>query len=151
MENALNRASVFVKQTAVTFAEWVQMFMTPPNEILAWDPEIFKHGGAPTANYLHGHWKIAADEVWVVQFTVPKARWRNFELCNWWMETLDYVHHRIQANMEHVKFEKDGMVVFAVAARAPGLEIGSTRPAIRMAMPCCTSWSPMIGRAHNVV
>jgi hypothetical protein len=120
MDKALTAASAFVKQTALTFAEWVKMFMTRPNEMLAWDPQIFKHGGEPTAKYLHGYWKIAADEVWIVRATVPKARWWNFQLDNWWMETLDYVHHNIQINSSHVTPEKDGTVVFAIASRDPG-------------------------------
>ena len=45
----------------------------------------------------------------------------NFQLDNWWMESLDYRHHTIHVNKHTAHYEPDGSVRVIVSHTDPGL------------------------------
>lgn len=120
-EAALRHAAEFVNGTARTFSEWTKLFMTRPNELVDFGQEMFQEsGGDPNIFYYHGYFAIADDEAWVIDSDIPECEYWNFQLNNWWMESLDYRYHRISVNKHTARLNRDGTVTIVVAARDPG-------------------------------
>lgn len=120
--SALQTISGFVTVTARTFAEWTEMFMARPNELLPWDQSIFqKTGGDPNIFYLHGYWALKPDQAWVIRTRVPDCRFWNFQLDNWWMESMDYINRsNVWTNPKKARLDADGMLTLVVSSRDPG-------------------------------
>jgi hypothetical protein len=123
LTRALNHTAAWVTGTAKTFADWSTMFMEHPNQILARDQKFFQRGGGdPNIFYGFGYYTLADDEAWVIETEVPKCRLWNFQLCNWWMESLDYrTIDNVWTNQTKAKLEKDGTLKIVVAKKNPGL------------------------------
>ncbi|MFD5830586.1 DUF1214 domain-containing protein [Lentzea sp. NPDC060358] len=120
LAKALQRASLSVHGTAATFAHWTRTFMKRPNELPDFGQEMFQRaGGDPEIFYLHGYWELAPGEAWVVETDVPDCPYWNFQLGNWWMESLDH-HRRITVNKHTATLSPDGRLTIVVAARDPG-------------------------------
>jgi hypothetical protein len=118
----LGAAAQFVNGVAATFANWTRLFRDHPNQFAAIDQSMFqKGGGAKDIYYAHSYWQIAADEAWVIEVTPPACYYWNFQLNNWWMESLDYRFRQISVNKHSAKLEPDGSVRIICAARDPGV------------------------------
>ena len=119
---ALRGASGFVTGTAETFKRWAEMFRASHrNELTTADQTLFqKAGGDPMIHYLHGYWDIGEDEALVIESEIPPCRAWNFQLNNYWMESLDYRYHRIHVNHANADIDPDGQVTVVVAHRNPG-------------------------------
>ncbi|ARS25786.1 DUF1214 domain-containing protein [Sphingomonas sp. KC8] len=122
LETALGKVAGFVEGTARTFAIWAEKFRAENmNALDTPDQAMFvKAGGDPMIHYLHGAWELAPDEALVIETTVPKCRVWNFQLDNYWMESLDYRFHQIHYNNTSAKPNSDGTVTLVIAARDPG-------------------------------
>lgn len=121
LERALRGAAQAVVGTAETFARWTELFMTRPNELPDFGQAMFQRaGGDPEIFYLHGYWKLAPGEAWVIRTAVPECPYWNFQLDNWWMESLDCRYHRISINKHTARLDADGRLTIVVAARDPG-------------------------------
>ncbi|WP_434446464.1 DUF1214 domain-containing protein [Lentzea sp. E54] len=119
LAKALQRAALSVHGTAATFAQWTRMFMQRPNELPDFGQEMFQRaGGDPEIFYLHGYWTLRPGEAWVIETDVPDCPYWNFQLGNWWMESLDH-RHRITVN-KHTASLTDGRLMIVVAAEDPG-------------------------------
>ncbi|MFS8097870.1 DUF1214 domain-containing protein [Lentzea alba] len=117
---ALQRAALSVHGTAATFAHWTRTFMKRPNELPDFGQEMFQRaGGDPEIFYLHGYWELRPDEAWVIETDVPDCPYWNFQLDNWWMESLD--HHRQMTLNKHTARLEDGRLTIVVASRDPGV------------------------------
>ena len=118
----LSQTAAWVKGTAQTFAGWTEMFMAAPNRIFEHDQAFFqKAGGDPKIWYGHAFYDLALGEAWEITFTPPPGtRMWNFQLDNWWMESLDHVHHRIWVNDTLVAYQADGSVRLICADADPG-------------------------------
>ena len=120
---ALTHTAEWVIGTATTFAQWSTMFMEHPNEILGRDQKFFQRGGGdPNIFYGFAYFTLADDEAWLIESEVPDCRLWNFQLCNWWMESLDYrTIDNVWTNQTKAKLEADGTLKIVVAAKDPGL------------------------------
>jgi hypothetical protein len=119
MAKALRRAALAVHGTAATFAGWTEMFMSRPNELPDFGQEMFQRaGGDPEIFYLHGYWTLRPGEAWVIETEVPDCPYWNFQLDNWWMESLDH-DRRITVNKHTAKLD-GGKLTIVVAERDPG-------------------------------
>ncbi|GLY71296.1 DUF1214 domain-containing protein [Amycolatopsis taiwanensis] len=117
----LELTTQFVKGTASTFAGWTRMFMQRPNELPDWGQDFFQRaGGDPTIFYLHGYWKLADDEAWVIETDVPDCEYWNFVLQNWWMESLDHDRMNTYINNHTGELNDDGTLTIVVSAKNPG-------------------------------
>jgi len=117
---ALQRAALAVHGTAATFANWTEMFMTRPNELVDFGQEMFfKAGGDPEIFYLHGYWKLEPGQAWVIETDVPECPYWNFQLDNWWMESLDH-ERQITFNKHTAKLDENGRLTLVIAERDPG-------------------------------
>ncbi len=124
LHDRLQRAAAFVENTARLFADWVQLFRTQPvNTLPARDQQMFQAaGGDPNIFYFHGHWALDEDEALLVEVAqLPPCDFWNFQLDNYWMESLDYRHHRIHHNQHSARRDAAGGVRLIVAHRDPGL------------------------------
>lgn len=120
LATALRRAAQGVHGTAATFARWTELFMTRPNELVDFGQEMFQRaGGDPEIFYLHGYWRLEPDEAWVIRTDVPDCPYWNFQLDNWWMESLDH-DRRITVNRHTAALDDDGRLTIVVAAADPG-------------------------------
>lgn len=116
---ALRRAALAVHGTAATFAGWAELFMSRPNELPDFGQDMFQRaGGDPEIFYLHGYWTLRPGEAWVIETDVPDCPYWNFQLSNWWMESLDHAH-RITVNKHTATLDGDRLTI-VVADRDPG-------------------------------
>ena len=118
---SLQRTAMAVLGTAATFAQWTELFMTRPNELPDWGQEMYQRaGGDPEIYYLHGYWTLEPDQAWVITTDVPDCPYWNFQLDNWWMESMDYRHHKITVNKHTATLDDDGRLTLVVAAEDRG-------------------------------
>jgi hypothetical protein len=116
---SLQRTALGVMGTAATFAAWTELFMSRPNELPDWGQEMFqKAGGDPEIFYLHGYWELEPGQAWVIETEVPDAPYWNFQLSNWWMESMDW-DKRITINKHTAKLEGNRLTI-VVAEKDPG-------------------------------
>jgi hypothetical protein len=120
----LANTAAFVKGTATLFADWAQGFKEHPNTLPAADQEYCqKLGGDPNIYYYHGYFKLADDEALLIDADdIPQCDNWNFQLNNYWMESLEYRYVQIHVNKHTAKYRGDGGVSIVVSAKDPGCE-----------------------------
>lgn len=120
---ALQGASNFVCGSATLFENWAESFLPTLNQLPPADQDYCRSiGGDPNIFYFHGAWTLAEDEMLVITAPrVPECQSWNFQLNNWWMESLDYRHHTIHVNKHSAQYDADGGVRVHIAHRNPGL------------------------------
>ena len=105
---ALATAAFSLHGTAAMFANWTEMFMAQPNEMPDFGQEFFqKAGGDPEIFYAHGYWTLKPGQAWVIETEVPDCPYWNFQLDNWWMESLDH-ERKMTINKHTAKLNDDG-------------------------------------------
>ena len=116
---SLQRTALAVAGTAATFAAWTELFMSRPNELPDWGQEMFQRaGGDPEIFYLHGYWTLQPGQAWVIETDVPDCPYWNFQLGNWWMESLDW-DKRISVN-KHTAILDGSRLTLVVSSVDPG-------------------------------
>ena len=121
IEAQLTGAAQWVRGTANTFADWSQWFMGQSNRIYEGDQDVYyRAGGDPKIWYGHLHYDLAPGEALVIEVMPPACRMWNFQLDNWWMESLDHVHRKVWVNGAQARYEDDGRVVVVCSDRDPG-------------------------------
>jgi len=121
IERALQSSAAFVKGTAHTFADWVASFRAHPNELCTVDQTVFfRAGGDPNIFYLHGYWSLQPDEALVIAVRPPECEYWNFQLDNYWMESLDYRYVPVWVNSHTAKYNADGSATLTIAAENRG-------------------------------
>jgi Protein of unknown function (DUF1214) len=118
----LANAARFVVGTAALFADWAEGFMQQPNEMLPLDPA--RTGGAhgdPNIFYYMGYWKLGPDEALIIEADPPQCEYWNFQLNNYWMESLDYRYHHIHYNKHTATYRPDGSFQLVIAHNDPGM------------------------------
>ncbi|MFM9852250.1 MAG: hypothetical protein ACKVOJ_05515 [Sphingomonadaceae bacterium] len=122
LATGLATSAQFVHGIAGTFAGWTRTFRNHPNQFATIDQSMFqKGGGAKDIYYAHAYWQVADDEAWVIEVRPPDCYYWNFQLNNWWMESLDYRFRQISVNKHSAKLEPDGSVRIICAARDVGV------------------------------
>lgn len=122
LERGLVTTAQFVQGVANTFAGWTRMFAEYPNRFHDFDQQIYqKAGGAKDLFYLHSYWKLEPDEAWLIEVKPPECDYWNFQLNNWWMESLDYRFAPVTVNKHSAMLEPDGSLRIIVSSRDPGV------------------------------
>jgi hypothetical protein len=120
IDEGLKMAALFVAGAPLLFARWAKGFQKHTNQLPQFDPELSNAaGGDADIIYYHSHWKLAEDEALVIQVKPPKCDTWNFQLNNYWMESLDYRYFNICINMGSARYESDGSVKIVVAHEDP--------------------------------
>jgi hypothetical protein len=121
LDAALAAVAGFVNGTAATFADWSRGFAEAPNRFAHTDQSRFvRTGGDPNIHYLHGYWRLAEGEALVIDTRIPECELWNFQLDNWWMESLDYRHLPVCVNAHTARRNDDGTVTIVIADHDPG-------------------------------
>jgi hypothetical protein len=122
IDQGLTMASTLVAGASMLFATWARGFQKHVNELPRFDPDrSTAAGGDPEIAYYHSAWRLGPDEALVIEVTPPECETWNFQLDNYWMESLDYRHHTIHVNKHTARYEPDGSVRVVVAHRDPGV------------------------------
>lgn len=122
MNAGLKSTSTLVAGASLLFAKWARDFQKHSNALPMFDPEVSNNaGGDPNIIYYHSHWSLPPDEALVIEVMPPECEHWNFQLNNYWMESLDYSHYRIHTNKHIARYEADGSVRIIVAHTDPGL------------------------------
>ena len=78
-------------------------------------------GGDPNIAYYHSHWRLEPDQALIIEVMPPKCQHWNFQLNNYWMESLDYRYFTIHKNKHTTQLLPDGTARLVVAHRDPGV------------------------------
>lgn len=118
----LMAAASYTENTAKLFCDWAAHFKREHfNALPLGDQGMYQAaGGDPNILYYHGYWELADDEAMLVEARLPACEFWNFQVDNYWMESLDYLRHRIHVNCHDAQPEPDGSVTIVIAHRDPG-------------------------------
>jgi hypothetical protein len=136
-DRGLTAAARLVVGATGLFASWVEGFKKHPNQLPLFDQKtsLAAHGD-PNITYYHSYWQLAEDEALVVEADVPECDYWNFQLNNYWVESLDYRFYRIAINKASAVYRDDGSVRIVVAHRDPGVENWLTTAGHRQGTMC---------------
>jgi len=123
-EEKLRSATDFVRGTGELFVDWMKIFEPQTNTLPADDQLRCQNaGGDKNIHYKNSRWQLADDEALVIEArTIPECSTWNFQLSNYWMESLDYRHYRISVNKHTAAYETDGSLRIVVAHADPGAD-----------------------------
>jgi hypothetical protein len=122
MAEGLKTASMFVGGASLLFARWAKDFKKHVNQLPLFDPEKSNAaGGDASIIYYHSYWKLEPGEVLLIEVRPPECDAWNFQLNNYWMESLDYRYYNISINKHSATYEKDGSLRIAVSSEDPGI------------------------------
>jgi len=122
IDEGLKSASTLVAGASLLFAKWAKDFQKHSNELPMFDQDVSNQaGGDPNINYYHSHWALADDEALVIDAMPPDCDHWNFQLNNYWMESLDYRYYTIHTNKHLASYRPDGSVRIVVAHDDPGV------------------------------
>ena len=122
LDEGLKSAGTLVAGAAMLFANWARGFRRHSNTLPMFDPDVsLQAGGDPNIVYYHSHWAIADDEALLIEAMPPECEHWNFQLNNYWMESLDYRYHTIHTNKHLAHHQEDGSIRLVVAHEDPGL------------------------------
>ena len=119
--DAMRNSMSFLDATVNLFCDWSQRYQKHPNLLPKEDQEMCQRvGGDPNICYYNSYWSIKADEMLVVEIpSIPECYSWNFQLCNYWMESLDYRYHKIHVNKSTAHYQPDGSARIVVAHQDP--------------------------------
>jgi len=121
VDEGLKTASMFVAGAPLLFARWALGFQKHTNMLPQFDPAVSNAaGGDASITYYHSHWKLEDDEMLVIEVKPPDCDTWNFQLNNYWMESLDYRYFNISLNKASARPEPDGSIKVFVSHRDPG-------------------------------
>lgn len=120
LDDGLKSVGMMVAGASLLFAKWAKDFKQHSNQLPRFDPDVsLAAGGDPNIAYYHSHWALGEDEALVIEVMPPECEYWNFQLNNYWMESLDYRYHRIHTNKHLADYEPDGSVRIIVAHTDP--------------------------------
>ncbi len=122
IDEGLKTASMFVAGAPLLFARWAKGFKKHVNELPQFDPKVSNAaGGDANIIYYHSYWNLQPDEALVITVKPPKCDSWNFQLNNYWMESLDYRYFNVCVSKGTAAYEADGSIKIVVAHNDPGL------------------------------
>lgn len=123
IDKALQSAAFFVHGSAALFASWTEDFKQHVNKMPRFNPEkALQAGGDPNIAYYHGYFKLAEDEALVIDIAPPECDFWNFQLGNYWLESLDYRYFPVHLNKHTAKYKADGSVQIVIAKHDPACD-----------------------------
>lgn len=122
MDQGLKTASMLVGGAGLLFARWARDFQKHVNQLPQFDPDKSNAaGGDDSIIYYHSYWRLETDEALFIEVLPPACDAWNFQLNNYWMESLDYRYYNININKHTAAVEADGLVRLVVSHQDPGL------------------------------
>lgn len=122
IDEGLKMASMFVAGAPLLFARWAKGFQKHTNQLPLFDPEVSNAaGGDKNIIYYHSYWKLAEDEALIIKVLPPECDSWNFQLNNYWMESLDYRYFNICVSKGNAIYEENGSILVVVSNENPGI------------------------------
>nr|VFJ64433.1 MAG: Protein of unknown function (DUF1214) [Candidatus Kentron sp. FW] len=108
-----------MKATEMASGAWLQR----PNEVSIDSSAdgLSSLFATPDNQYVGGWYKLADDEMLVMEGRAPTCRYWSVQLCSRWLESRDYVNRQVILNHAQVSLESDGTFRIVVAGRNPGV------------------------------
>lgn len=113
----LDDAAKFVYATAEIFVGWCDDFEKNPNDV----QQKFTGLGDPNNQFWHGYWTLEPGQALLIEAMPPVCDVWNFQLNNYWEESLDYRYFPCHINKHTAKYEKDGSIRIVISAEDPGI------------------------------
>jgi hypothetical protein len=123
LEDQLGQALTFLENTLALGSTWTTTYrQTTLNELPAHhQPTLLAAGGDPTIHYYQSHWELAPDEALLIKIEgMPDCQTWNFQLSNYWMESLEHRFFEVCVNKFTARYEADGSIEIVVAHEDPG-------------------------------
>ena len=118
----LARAGAYVEGAIAQFLEWTRDFASRPNRIDLIDERLASGArGDPNTHYYGGYYAIESDEAMIAELVPPACEYWNLQLCNHWLESLDFRKHTVSVNHASAMKGTDGSVRVVIADRDPGV------------------------------
>lgn len=116
----LDAAGQWTEQTARFWCEWIEQLRQDyePGRI---QPARRFVGGADDIVYGNDWWRLAEDEVMLVELTPPEARYWQIQLCDAWFRTFDYANRQTSLNHAQLHLDADGLARVVIAHCDPGV------------------------------
>ena len=119
---ALRSAGAHAMGTVEIFLDWGERWAQHPNELREHDVATKQAAhGDPNIFFYMGHWTLSEGEALIIQADPPHCDYWNFELCNHWLESLDYRYQRVAINKHEADYAEDGSFTLVIAHDDPGL------------------------------
>lgn len=120
IDEGLVSAGAFVAGASMFFSRWSNGFKEHKNNLPRFDQKVSNAaGGDDNIAYYHSYWELAEDEALVIETTPPECEHWNFQLNNYWMESLDYRYFTIHINKHTAVYNDDGSVTIIIAHKDP--------------------------------
>ncbi len=120
LDEGLKMASMFIAGAPLLFTRWAKGFQKHTNQLPQFDPEVSNAaGGDADIIYYHSYWKLKPNEALRITVKPPTCDTWNFQLNNYWMESLDYRYFTVCFNKGNATYEPDGRVVIIIAHQKP--------------------------------
>jgi len=120
LDNALASTTLFVTAATGMFAKCARDFQHHTNQLPLFDQTLSNSvGGDPLIRYYHSYWHLKDDEALVIKVKPPPCRTWNFQVNNYWMESLDYRYHRIHVNKFTAHYREDGSICIILTHNEP--------------------------------
>jgi hypothetical protein len=83
-------------------------------------------GGTQMGAQTHQHagtcyFRLGEDEALLISVRPPRAKYWSFDVCNFWLESLDYANHQSSLNGHQAMIDSDGLFRAVVAHHDPGV------------------------------
>lgn len=118
----LGRAGRYVEGAIAQFLEWTNHYAARPNQVLRLDEALASGAqGDPATHYYLGYYDLQEGEVLCIDLVPPKCEYWNLQLCNHWLESLDYNHHTVHVNHHSAVADPSGRVRIVVSPDDTGL------------------------------
>lgn len=123
LEEGLKMASMFVAGAPLLFARWAKGFQKHVNTLPQFDPDVSNAaGGDADIIYYHSYWKFSKEQALCITVKPPECDNWNFQLNNYWMESLDYRYYSVCINKGSAQLDADGNVTVIVSHTNPGVK-----------------------------
>jgi hypothetical protein len=124
MAAGLGRAVQWLRRESDHWARWIDWYGQWPNEFVAGVPEWLDGdaGISVLSRQVNScQWRLAADEALLMSVHPPPCSFWNFELNNYWMNSVDYRYRLSSVNSKQAALDPDGTVQVVVAHTDPGI------------------------------
>ena len=120
LDNGLASAGLFAAGAPLLFAKWARDFQRHPNQLPLFDQATSNNaGGDPGIRYYHSYWRLARGEALVIDAVPPPCEHGNFQVNNYWMESLDYRYHDVHTNKHLANYFPGGAVRIVLCHEPP--------------------------------
>jgi len=121
IDSGLKNAAMLVAGAPLLFARWANGFQKHTNKLPQFNAETSNAaGGDANIIYYHSYWKLEENESLEINVNPPDCESWNFQLNNYWMESLDYRYFNICISKGTAVYEKDRSIKIIVAHSDPG-------------------------------